>query len=145
MANAYFTLTDSVNTRSKKFAVILSGYTPVKRKSGGIQIDIDGGLDVSVGSIQQIHEYLIKVRDVEDRDGYGNKDDLDYFHSLNTPNGTPSNVLLLTDHFGVDHYAVFPGDFSPQPLGVVIEGLNAYFVVRCTFYFLPISSLGSGS
>ena len=136
MANPYFSLKDSVGN-SKKFRAILSGHEPMSEKMQGIQSTLNGGLDAAVGGIYRTHTYNVKVRATETESGFGSKADLEYFYNLNNPNGSPSNLLVLTDHFGNDHNILMVGQFLPSPLGVMIEGSNAWFIIRCVFKFIP--------
>jgi len=136
MSNAYFSLTDSVGT-TKKFRSILVGHEPLTEKTQNIQTTLDGGLDASFGGIYVTHTYNVRVRATETEDGFGNTDDLETLYRLNNPNGSPSNVLVLTDHKGVDHNIYMVGQHLPLPTGVMIEGENAWFIVKCTFKFIP--------
>lgn len=146
MANAYFTLEDSIGY-TKKFGVLSGAYFPSKSKAQNIGTTLNGRLDVATGGIYERHTYTIRtLRGITDpRDGYGNYADLDYFYSLNNPNGSPSNILTFTDHYEQISQVIMNGDFSPQPLGVSIEGATAWFVVQCTFVFIPATVVGSGS
>ena len=136
MANSYFTLTDS-NGVSKKFVVITSGYQPSLEKLQGIQTTVDGHLDVSMGGTYEVHSYMIKVRETEPEDGYGTLADLKVYYRLNNPFGSPTNVLVLTDHFGVSHNVYMVDSFQEGYLGVMIIGPDAWVVIRCTFRFIP--------
>ena len=135
--NSYITLTTSTNSLSKKFAVVQSGYEPTKEKSQTIQTTLSGDLDVSFGAIQEIHNYIIRVRHTENREGYGSKADLDTFFALNNPAASPSPKITLVDHYGVSHTVYMIGTHAPIPLSVSIEGTDAYFNVKCSFRFIP--------
>lgn len=144
MSNSYFVLTDSAGY-SKKFGVLFSGYEPVLEKMQTIQTTVDGGLDVSQGGVYRTHNYTIRVRGTENREGYGNQADLEAFYSLNNPNAVPGTILTLTDHFGADHQVFMVGNHAPMPLGVMIDGDGSWSVVKCSFKFIPDVSEGSGS
>ena len=137
---SYFTLTNSNDSLEKRFKVIQSGYAPIAEKSQTIRKTLDGNLDVSVGAIYDRHEYVIKVTEAVADSDYGTLDDLETFYRYNNPNGVPSNIVTLTDHYGGIHDVVMSGTFSPQPLGVLLEGNEAYYVVQCVFNFLPEAS-----
>ncbi len=136
-SNSYFTLTTSSGSLSKKFTVSQTGYQPGKTKQQSEQITIDGSLDISMGSIIERHIYTVKVRETEDRSGYGDLSDLDYFFSLNNPIGTPTNKLTFVDHHGVSQHCYMVGDHIPSPLSTVIEGGDAWFFVQCTLRIVP--------
>ena len=135
----YFILTNSTGTLSKKFRVILTSYNVMLEKSQNIAKTIDGELDVSMGGIYENHQYAIRVKHTEDEIGYGDLADLKTFFSLVDPNGSPSNVLKLTDHYGIDYLVYFVGNFNKSIMGVSIEGANAYFIVQASFQFISLA------
>jgi hypothetical protein len=138
MANSYFTLkTSSIGDTGKKFSVLQSGYSPMIYRTANVQPTIDGKIDVTMGAVFEKHEYVVKVRQTEDRSDYGSLSDLQTLYRLNNPNATPSNVLKLTDHFGSDHNVVMMGEFTAQFVGTMIEGETAWAMVKCLFQFIP--------
>jgi len=132
----YFVLTNSNTTLSKRFRVLFEGYVPTIEKSQTIDKTLDGGLDVSMGGLYETHEYLVRVRYEETDSNYGTMDELKTFFSYNNPNGTPSNVLILTTHFGVNYNVMMVGNFAEKLLGVMIDGIYSFYVVQCTFLFI---------
>jgi hypothetical protein len=138
--NAYFTLENSDGSLVKRFKVIKSGYVSVVRKMQTIRETLDGELDVSTGGVYESHEYIIKVTEEVEDSNYGALEDLETFYRYNNPNSTPSNVLTMTDHRENIHDVIMDGTFSPEPLGVILEGTEAYYVVRCVFQFIPEAS-----
>jgi hypothetical protein len=52
---------------------------------------------------------------------YGTKADLEYFYSLNNPNGSPSNILTFQNHFGTQINVVMAGDFNAQLQGIQVD------------------------
>jgi len=132
----YFILTNSNTTLSKRFRVLFEGYVPTIEKSQTIDKTLDGGLDVSMGGLYETHEYLVRVRYEETDSNYGTMDELKTFFSYNNPNGTPSNVLILTTHLGVNHNVMMVGNFAEKLLGVMIDGIYSFYVVQCTFLFI---------
>lgn len=138
----YFILSDDIGT-SKKFGVLMNMYEPSLEKIQNIQTTLEGGLDSSMGGIYEAHIYTLRIRETEDRADYGDKADLEYFFRLNNPNGTPSNRLILTDHFGIEHHAYYIGNLVPQYAGIMIEGLNAWMLIKCVFKFIPNETIGS--
>jgi hypothetical protein len=139
--NEYFTLTNSTGSLSKHFQVLLSGYRPVLEKSQTVEKTLDGNIDVSMGGLYRRDEYLVRVRQQETRDGYGDLEDLRTFFSYNNPNGTPSNVLTLVTHNGEVFNVYMLGSFSEQLLGVMVEGVSAWYLVQCVFQFASVTPL----
>jgi hypothetical protein len=139
--NKYFVLTNSNDTLSKRFHVLFEGYNPTMEKSQTVDRTLDGGLDVSMGGLYEQHEYLVRVRHTEEEDEYeesdwGTLEDLKTFFSYNNPNGTPSNILVLTTHFGDDYDVLMVGSFAEKILGIEIEGIYSFYVIQCTFLFI---------
>ena len=132
----YFVLTNSNTTLSKRFRVLFEGYVPIIEKSQTIDKTLDGGLDVSMGGLYETHEYLVRVRYEETDSNYGTMDELKTFFSYNNPNGTPSNVLILTTHLGVNYNVMMVGNFAEKLLGVMIDGIYSFYVIQCTFLFI---------
>jgi len=132
----YFVLTNSNTTLSKRFRVLFEGYVPTIEKSQTIDKTLDGGLDVSMGGLYETHEYLVRVRYEETDSNYGTMDELKTFFSYNNPNGTPSNVLILTTHLGVNYNVMMVGNFAEKLLGVMIDGIYSFYVIQCTFLFI---------
>ena len=135
--NAYITLTNSDASLSKRFKVIESGYSVTIEKSQNVRKTISGSLDISTGGIYEIHSYTIKVYDEVSDVNYGTRHDLETFFRYNNPNGTPSNLITMIDHFGDSHTVVMDGNFTHEALGAVIEGTNAVFLVQCMFRVIP--------
>jgi len=132
---SYFILTNSNDSLIKKFRVVMPSYKRILEKSQSINKTIDGALDISQGAIYERHEYGIRVRESESEEGYGDIEDLETFYKYNNPNGTPSDMMTLTDHFGVNHNAYFIGDYQNSLLGVMIEGGEAWSIVNAQFIF----------
>ena len=138
--NKYITLADSVPVLSKRFRVVQSGYKPAKNKKQQIYETIGGGLDVSNGSIYESHQYVLRLREEEEDTDYGTTHDLDYFYSLNDPQptaGSPGDLLTLTDHYGNIKYGYMVGDFIPEPVTTIIEGIYAWFLIPINLRILP--------
>lgn len=126
----YFTWANSNATVTKKFRVLMSGHIRVLQKAMNIDYDLDGSPDVSMGSVREQYQFIVKVRHTEDEIGYGTKDDLEYFYRLNNPNGTPSPVITMTTHLGVVKNIILVGTFEESALGVMLEGNTAWFNVK---------------
>jgi hypothetical protein len=144
--NKYIVISDYIPdapgspSRSKQFPVVQGGYKPIKDKKINFNETIRGGLDVGVGSIYETYQYVIRVRAEEEDIAYGTLSDLDYFYSLNNPaptSGSPSNLIVLTDHYGLTHYGYFDGQFVPEPVTTIIEGIYAWFMVPIQLRLVP--------
>ena len=133
---SYFVLKTSDTVTEKKFRVVSTGYSRVIQKAQSVDYTIDGNVDMAVGSLREQHNYLVKIRETEPITGYGDRDDLIYFFSLNNPNGTPTNVITMTDHYGLVHQAVMVGTFEDNTLSVLIEGDTAWSIAKCSFLFI---------
>lgn len=131
--NKYITLTDSEGPLyglSKRFKVI-SMKMPLMR-TDSIRHAVDGSIDKANGAIIAMFRYLIRVPMEEADVNYGDLEDLKTLYLLNNPNGTPSDLITLTDHFGDTHECYFVGDFDADNLTTVIDGENAHFIVPIT-------------
>ena len=132
----FFTLTNSNASLSRKFQVLQSGYKPILEKSQTIDKTLDGNLDISMGGLYLRYEFLVRVRESETREGYGDVEDLKTFYFYNSPNGVPSNIITMTMNNGEEFDVCMIGSFSEQYLGVMIEGVNAWALVQCVFQCL---------
>ena len=133
----YIVLQNSDASLTKRFRVIFQGYKRIKSKPKDFDKTIGGKIDYAVGTVFQQWQFVIKVRETESEANFGDKDDLETFFDYNNPQGTPSNVITMTDHYGVNHNVLMLGDFSEQPLSVSIEGTTAWFHVVCIFQEIP--------
>lgn len=144
---AYILLTPSSGSPAYKFPVIESGYNVTVSKAQTENMTI-GGIDVAMGQIHEIHEYIIKVRHgrwivttsgsyQQVADDYGLLSDLEYLYTLNDPQGTPSNVITMVDHYGVTKLVYFVGDFPKVPITTIIDGGGGIFYIPCRFRVIP--------
>ena len=145
---SYIILTDSSgSTLSKKFLVSAGGYRVTLRKAQSENETI-GGIDVAMGTIHEVHEYQIKVRAErwtftssgsyqEVPDDYGILDDLETFYAYNNPNGVPSNVITMVDHFGNTKLILFVGDFPKSPVSTILESSQAVYFLPVRFRVIP--------
>ena len=136
----YIVISDSVPVRSKRFRVVQGGYKPALTKRQSINETVGGGMDVSQGSIYENHQYVIRLREQEEDSNYGTKSDLEYFYRLNNPNptsGSPGDLLTLTDHYGNTKYCYMVGDYIPDAVTTIIEGIYAWFMIPINLRILP--------
>ena len=135
--NKYVTLINSNGSVSKRFMVAEGGYAPGVQKAQNEQHTVEGKLDVSQGAIYPQFIYQFKVYETlpgSYASDYGTLHDLNYFFSLNNPNGTPSDIITLIDHFGESHQVIMMGGLAPQPLSVIISGVNALYFYKVEFH-----------
>ena len=127
----YITFETSDEEVEKKFRVLLQDYDDgTEEKAEEVKRTIGGGIDHSVGAIYKTWSMIIRVREEETEDGYGDRDDLVYFYSLNNPNGTPSNDITFTDHHGEEHIVHTVGSLSKDIMGCELEGPDAWYLYR---------------
>ena len=137
----YIILSDDAAQVSKRFRVIKMN-TPWER-TDSFQITLGGNLDKAVGVILETFQYVFKVPAETDDMDYGEFADLRSLYFLNNPNGTPSDLLTLTDHYGTTHYVKFNESTAPEPLTTQLEGPNAWHYFNISL--IKISGGGSGS
>ena len=129
MANKWVTLSDSTASITKRFICIFPGYNPRKEKRETINTTIDGELDISRGGIYKTYSYVFRVRIDEPDSDYGDQEDLEYFYDLNNPNGSPSDKLTLTDHYGNTWLVAMVGTYDPQVQTVYLDGAYAFALI----------------
>lgn len=135
---AYIKLTNSNSTISKQFRVIQDGRKVSLSKNENVEFTIGGRPDVSMGAVQEMHSYTIRVRQGNEPDtAYGVLKDLEDLFRYNNPNGTPSNIITLKDHYGVDKSVYLIGEFQESVMGIEIEGVNAWFLIELNMLVIP--------
>lgn len=130
--NAYIILTDSTSN-AYRFRVQFPrrGYRPIRRKANKIQQTVTGKIDNQVGPVTMEWQYTLVVAGTTDPDGsdYGVLSELRTLFDLNNPNGSPSNVLTLTDHYENTHSVYIVGDMQEEPFSPNLSGSCAWFRV----------------
>lgn len=134
--NAYITLQDSSGSGGY-FAVVMGGYQPINQRDQTVNKTAGGTYDISQGVNFEIHQYTIRCRETEERNGYGTFGELRRLWSLNNPNGTPSDRITFIDHFGTTKYCYFKGEFPWQAVTTILEGICAWYFVPITLYVEP--------
>lgn len=133
----YFTLTNSNTSLSKRFRVAINDFSRPFEKRGEVNTTVDAELDISRGGIYRTFNWTIMVRETEPDIDYGDIYDLQEFFSYNDPNGTPSDILTLTTHEGDTFLVVIPPSiFDPVPIGIMIQGEDAWFYPKVKFQVL---------
>lgn len=127
----WFKTSDAGATLSKKFHFIADNYDDgTLEKAEKINKTIGGGLDHSVGGIYKTWSPIVKVRHVETETDFGNRDDLEYFWSLNDPNGTPSNDITFIDHHQTEYVVHMVGKMTKNLLGTQVDGECAWYLYK---------------
>lgn len=129
----YITLQTSGSEIDKKFYALLNGYTETHQKAQTIEDNIEGDPLITNGGIRIIFSYVIKTQETPDEAGFGSKDNLKALYDLNDPNGTPSDVITLIDHYGIIHTVKFVDRLDMTPLTVELVGSEAYFYIPIRF------------
>lgn len=135
----YIVLRDSTSGSGNWFRVIQGGYSVQKRRQQTINLTVDGGYDISQGANYETHKYMIRVREEEpitSGSPYGTLADLETLWLLNNPNGSPSDKITMTDHFGVEHLVMFEGEFDREAVTTLLSGQQAWFFVPITLRLL---------
>ncbi len=130
--NNYITLTPSSGS-GYRFKAIEVAFP--RRRTDSIEYTLGGKVDKQAGPILVSWQYTLRVPIDESEDGwqYGNYDDLLYLFNLNLSSGSgATDIIKLTDHYGVDHDTYFAGEMSPKPLTTMLEGVNAWHIVSVT-------------
>jgi hypothetical protein len=131
MSYPYIVLADSVGDMIKRFKAIKMD-TPYQR-TDDFQITAGGSVDKSAGAIVMLWQYTLKLKAEESDPDYGTLDDLTELFLLNNPNGSPNDVLTLTDHYGNQWSVMFKEDMAPSPITTQLQGPNAIFYVNVSF------------
>ena len=131
---SYIVLTNSNASLTKRFRVLFEGYKPIKEKVGARRITVTGKVDNQVGPVLNRWEYIIKAYAVTDPNGtdYGLLSDLETFFDYNDPDGTPSNEITLTDHFGNTHTVYMIGVLQPRLQTPVLDDDETHYHVPIT-------------
>jgi len=134
MSNAYITITDS-SSNAYRFRVARDGYAPTWSKTGQVQVTVTGKVDYQVGPVLRSWQLDLLVAGSSDPAGsdYGDMADLRTFYQLNDPDGTPTNVLTLTDHYGNTHSVYMIEDMIERPITPHIDGACSWFRVTVSF------------
>lgn len=134
---SFIRLWDDTSGSGGKVRVIQSGRNRTLEKTQGRDTTIGGGLDITMGGVYEIHNYTIRVCHDDPIAGYISYEVLEYLYRLNNPNGSPSNLIKFTDHYGVLHDAHLTGNFDDSLLGCSVEGETAWWIVKLKIEIKP--------
>jgi hypothetical protein len=124
--NAYIVLA------GKKYMVGEGGYGPYLLKHGTETNTMDGTVDSHRADIHKIFAYMLKVRESVDDSSYGTIHDLQSLYEGNSY----SSPIVMTDHNGFGHLVAFVGQLAPQPVSVIIEGVNSLYFYKVELHDL---------
>jgi len=135
----YFTLATQDNAINLRFRVVEGGYQEQITKNGDIERAINGALDVKVAKPLEARSYMVRVAHTEyDGSPYGTREDLrNLFKIINPTDTDKPNVFDMTDHFGDEYQVYLWGEMLGQPLSVIIEGEEAYFIYQLQVLIIP--------
>jgi hypothetical protein len=139
----YIILADDQETIEKHFKAIK--FVPRLERTDTFTNTAGGGIDKQAGSILKSFLYTLKVY-ADAVDPMGSLNDLTTLYSLNNPTpleGQSSDLIILTDHYGVIHYVKFRDDYMPEPVTTQLEGPNALHYVNVTLIEIPNAGVGS--
>lgn len=132
----YIILQNSNATLVRRFKAI--GLKPVQMRTDSMEYTLDGRPDKTAGPIINQFGYVLRVPEDDPADAnYGNMAELRTLYELTNPGATPSDVITLTDHYGVTHNCYFTGDMAPEPLTTMLEGQNAWHIVQIMLQEIP--------
>ena len=94
-----------------------------------INTTLEGEYDISRGGVYKVFTYALRVRIEEDEDDFGSQADLEYFYSLNNPNGSPSDILFLTDHYENMWEVAMVGVYNPNASTIYLNGPYAFAII----------------
>jgi hypothetical protein len=127
------------NFKGHKFKVVQGGFRKAYSKRGEAAETIGNHLDVSVGGIWMMGDYIIRCKSsyYESEDAnLGTKADLEGYFLLNNPQGTSTNVIHIVDHYATDDTSlpgvpcILYGDLAPEPITTLISGTEALYTIR---------------
>jgi hypothetical protein len=128
----YITLSNSTGTPVKRYSAI--GFSPPMMRGDTIDFTLGGKLDKQNGPITKQKKYTLRVPiDTPSDANYGTYNDLKTLFELANSNLSPSDVILLYDHFGTPASVYFVGDAMPEPLTTQLSGPNAWYTINVTF------------
>lgn len=137
-SHEYIVLTTSDGSLSKKFYAIATGYKEKYTRSQSVDSNIEGDYLVTNGGNKRSFSYTLRLsQDMEPDEktnGFGTKKDLVAMWQLNNPQDTPSDVLILTDHYGNRHFVKFNQNLELTPLTSTIVGTDSFFYTPIELY-----------
>lgn len=124
-------------TYTGQFTVLQEGYTEVLSPIEAIADTIEGGVDISLGSVREIRPMVLKVPYTASNPS-GTIATLNSLFRLRSPNAMPSNVIIFTDNAGQKYRAIFTGSLERVLIGHSVEGDYAWSAIKITLRLLGV-------
>lgn len=128
MSNSYITLTDS-ESNAYRYSVTFQGYDPRLTKSGKVRTTITGKLEYQVGVTTREWQYRLRAP-ASATPPSGTLANLKTLFALSDPNGTPTNVITLTDIDTTVYSVYLMGDLSPRPISYNLATAPSYVMLK---------------
>jgi hypothetical protein len=125
--NRYITLTSSDDQFSFRFKAI--NMSMPRQRTDSIDYTLSGKIDKQAGPVLKFFNYVLRVPQDDQGNEYGCMANLTELFDLVNPNGTPTDVITLTDHYENEFNCYFLGEMVPEPLTTQLEGSNAWYLV----------------
>jgi hypothetical protein len=128
----YITLANSLNASPLRYEAIQ--FSPPLIRTDTIELTLGGKTDKQNGPIIKQRKYTLRVPIDTPSKGanYGTYSDLRTLFLLSNAMLSPSDVIILVDHFCATGSVYFIGDAVPEPLTTILEGENAWYMVNIT-------------
>jgi hypothetical protein len=135
----YISLRTSDGSTDKKFWA--SKLTRTARRTQTVEEMAGGRLSISSGKMRDVYAYTLFVAETPGDPDFGSVDDLRKLFSLNNPSGSPSDVITLTRHDGVELDCRLLGDMPDDPYSVILQGATAYYEIPIELADVTLSGL----
>lgn len=136
----FIILSKSDDSMIRQFKAI--DMRPPLVRTDSIDYTVGGRVDKASGPIIKQFSYILRVPEDDPTDNYGTMDELRQMFELTNPNATPSDVIVLTTHYGEKYNCFFLGDMSPEPLTTMLEGSNAWHIVSVQLQVIQVHDEG---
>lgn len=123
----YITLASSNGGISKRFWAEDMGRS--LRRAETSEEQTGGALTVSKGRARDHYQYTLFVPHTPADANFGSLEDLRRLWRLNNPTASPSDVLTLTRHDGMELEVRALGDLPEKPYSVQVESAGAYYTL----------------
>ena len=132
--NKYIILSSSNGSVHERFKAI--DIKVPEQRTDSMRYAVDGTPDKAAGPILRQFVYVLRVPEDEQGNDYGCMADLKTLWRLTNPNAVPSDVIILTDHYGEKFNCFFTGSMEPTPLTTMLEGPNAWMIVQISLQYI---------
>lgn len=132
--NKYIILSSSNASVHARFKAI--DMKVPEQRTDNMRYALDGTPDKASGPILRQFIYVLRVPEDHQDNDYGDIADLRALWRLTNPNAVPSDVIVLTDHYGNKYNCYFTGSLEPTPLTTMLEGANAWHIVQIALQYI---------